>query len=89
MMQMQRVQFTPYSQSNWVISYPSLQRLVQDYEAYNTDQNAEFMIKSSWSFTRGMPTGKEAAKGDIELKLPLSTIQPFTDLIQSEQSTED
>ena len=62
---------------------------MQDYEAYNAVENAEFMIKSSWSFTRGMPTGKEAAKGDIELKLPLNTIQPFTDLIQSELSNED
>lgn len=63
MMQMQRVQFTPYSQSNWVISYPSLQRLVQDFEAYSADENAEFMLKSSWDFTREMPTGVEKAKG--------------------------
>ena len=32
-MQLQRAQFTPYSNQNWVISTPSLERLVQDFEA--------------------------------------------------------
>ena len=82
--QMQRVQFTPYSQSNWVISYPSLQRLVQDFETYNADAGAKFMLKSSWSFTRSMPSGKETAKGDKPIIMPLSDIQPFIELIQSE-----
>lgn len=36
-----------------------------------------------------MPTGKETAKGEIEVKLALNTIQPFTDLINSEVSQED
>lgn len=36
-----------------------------------------------------MPTGKETAKGEIEVELALNTIQPFTDLINSEVSQED
>lgn len=83
------MQFTPYSQSNWVISTPSLNRLVQDFETYSRDAKAEFMLKSSWSFTRALPVGKEAAKGDIEVNLPLATIKPFTDLLQSAPTGEE
>ena len=72
--QTQRVQFTPYSQQNWVISNPSLDRLVQDFELNSGDKEAEFKVKSSWSFTRTQPTGKETAKGDIEVTQPLSEI---------------
>lgn len=54
---------------------------MQDFEAYSSDEDAEFMLKSSWSFTRGMPTGKETTKGDIEVKMPLNSIKPFIDLI--------
>lgn len=81
MLQMQRVQFTPYSQQNWVISNPSLDRLVQDFEAYSKEPKAEFKLKSSWSFTREMPAGKEVTKGDTEVRQDLVSIKPFTDLI--------
>jgi len=54
---------------------------VQDFENYSKDEKAEFKLKSSWNFVRGMPTGKETTKGDIEVTVPLSTIKPFTDLI--------
>ena len=86
---MQRVQFTPYSQSNWVISYPSLYRLVQDFENYSQNPAATFMIKSTWSFTRKMPAGLETAKSDIQVVMPLATIEPFTALIQSELNQEE
>ena len=36
-----------------------------------------------------MPTGKETTKGDIEVNVPLSTIKPFTDLIKSENTSEE
>lgn len=45
-LRMQRAQFTPYSESNWVISNPSLDRLVKDFETYSEDENAEFKLKS-------------------------------------------
>lgn len=80
---MQRVQFTPYSQTNWVISNPSLERLVSDFEALSNTEDAKFALTSSWSFLRGMPTGKETTKGDYEIRMPMADMKPFIDLIKS------
>jgi len=80
---MQRVQFTPYSQTNWVISNPSLERLVSDFEALSNTDEAFFALTSSWSFLRGMPTGKETSKGDYEIKMKMADMKPFIDLIKS------
>ena len=43
---LQRVQFTPYSENNWFISSPSLQRLAQDYEMFSGDTEAKVKFTS-------------------------------------------
>ena len=85
---LQRVQFTPYSQQNWVISDPSLDRLVEDFKAHQNETNAVFSLQSSWSFTRGLPSGKEIAKGKQIVELDLNSITPFIELIESEKTQE-
>jgi len=77
----QRMQFTPYSQQNWVISNPSLDRLVQDFEIYSSEPDALFSLKSSWSFTRTQPNGHETTKGDNNASQELINIKPFVDLL--------
>lgn len=85
---MQRVQFTPYSGQNWVISTPSLDRLISDYEQSVDGEDANVVIKSSWSFNRGLPAGKENSKGENIRRLDMKEIKPFVDLLKSEKSKE-
>ena len=52
---MQKLQFTSYSESQWTISPPSLKRFITDFKNVAKDQalDAEIInFKSSWTFTR-------------------------------------
>jgi hypothetical protein len=82
---LQRVQFTPYSENNWFISSPSLQRMAQDYEMFsqpsNGDSEAKVKFTSSWSFTRDQPADAQTATGSIVREMTLTSFKPFIDLI--------
>ena len=83
------MQFTPYSQQNWVISNPSLDRLVQDYQVYSKNPAAVFDVKSSWAFVRDQPSGTETTKGSLTSTIDLNKIQPFVELLNSEQGPKE
>lgn len=61
---------------------------MQDYETYSQEPDAQFILKSSWSFTREQPSGHETTKGEQQTSMELSSIMPFVDLLQSEQGNE-
>jgi hypothetical protein len=46
MQNLQRMQFTPYSESNWLISNPSLRKLAHDFEAFSTIDKTTFKLTS-------------------------------------------
>lgn len=46
MQNLQRMQFTPYSESNWLISSPSLRKLAHDFEAFSAISDTKFKLTS-------------------------------------------
>ena len=61
---------------------------MQDLDSYSSDEKAQFSVKGMWSFTRGSPTGKETAKGEKVVKMPLSSMRVYTDLITARSTDE-
>lgn len=56
---MQKMYFSPYSETGWEISPPSLEMLITDYESMQNDSTAFVDIKARYSFQRANPIGFE------------------------------
>ena len=94
---MQKTQFTPYSENNWFISSPSLNRLAEDYQQFQRESTmvneSKIKFTSTWSFKRNQPQEAQTTEGTITKQMGLSEFQPFIDLIlhhgsNSEESEE-
>lgn len=56
---LQMMHFSSYSESDWLISPPSLRKLIQDYNSVKDDPSAYVEIASVWNFRRDGPIGNE------------------------------
>jgi hypothetical protein len=56
---MQKMYFSPYSETQWSISPPSLQKFIDDFNSFKGQDRAFVDIKSSWQFKRDNPIGNE------------------------------
>jgi len=83
---MQRLQFTPYSESNWLISNPSLKKLAHDFDTFNELAGSTWKLTSTWEFDREFPVKSGKATGKHETVLPIASFRPFIDLILRPQS---
>jgi len=63
--------FSPYSETEWSISPPSLVKFIDDYKNLEGDKFAFVEVKSSWSFKRKNPMGNEITQSETKTKMSI------------------
>lgn len=81
---MQKMNFSPYSETEWSISPPSLQKFIDDYNMLKSDQFAFVEVKSSWNFKRSNPMGNEATQSETKTRMSIQKLQPIVDMLDDE-----
>jgi hypothetical protein len=86
---MEKLQFTSYSESQWTISPPSLKRFIADFRNVAKDQplDAEMIyFKSSWTFNRDHPAGKEKPEGKKVVALSKKDCLPLIKMLEKDNN---
>ena len=86
---MQKLQFTSYSESQWSISPPSLKRFINDFKTAAKDKAADadmINFKSSWMFIRDNPTGKEKPEGKKTVALSKRDCMPLIKMLEKDNN---
>lgn len=68
---MQKMSFSPYSESEWSISPPSLEKFIDDFKKFKEFDNGYVEIKSSWTFKRDNPIGNEVTNSHSSVKMKI------------------
>ena len=66
---MQKMSFSPYSESEWSISPPSLDKFIADFRRFKEQDNAYVEIKSTWQFRRDFPIGNEVTNHHSTMRM--------------------
>jgi hypothetical protein len=78
---MQKMSFSPYSESEWSISPPSLDKFVADFRRFKQQDNAYVELKSTWQFKRDFPMGMELTTSHNSVKMRIDEFQPIINLL--------
>ena len=68
---MQKMSFSPYSETKWSISPPSLKKFIKDFNTFKEKEDTYVEIKSHWQFKRDNPIGNEIASGTERVRIDL------------------
>lgn len=68
------MRFSPYSEQEWSISPPSLQKFIQEYNEDNNNNQSYIDVRSIWSFRRNDPMGNEVTMADTTSRMKASRL---------------
>ena len=74
--------FSPYSESEWSISPPSLKKFIDDYNHFKNDPYAFVEVKSNWLFKRNNPVGNEATASEFKSRMSILKLQPIVSMLE-------
>ena len=67
--EMQKVEFSPYSETEWTISPPSMKKFISDFDNIVDVEGSYVDIRVQWSFYRENLLGTETATGYNEVRI--------------------
>lgn len=80
---MQKMQFSPFSETSWTISPPMLEKFIKDFDDIDDAQGAYITVRGKWIFNRENPVGAETASGESIVKIPTHELTGVVNVIKT------
>src|SRR5258708_5722515 len=80
---MQKMQFSPYSESLWTISPPAMAKFISDFNMFNAYNDSYIDIMATFDLERDNPVGEEDCQYVSSVRLNCSVFQSMIDMLET------